>query len=223
MPLSDRDYMQQRPRQSSRRSFKLDLGMNPVWALIIANVALFLAVELSSQSLYPFGPLGQVSADRFTYYLGLIPYYFTDRPWTLVTSMFIHSGFGHLFGNMITLFFFGMFFNRLVGGARLLLVYFIGGIVGNLVYLLLGNDFSVVIGASGAIYAITGAMVVMVPRLTVNLYFLFPVPLWIVVLVFFVAWSFVPGVAWQAHLGGLAAGLIAGFFFRRRIRVDFYR
>ena len=46
------------------------------------------------------------------------------------------------------------------------------------------------------------------------------------VLVFLVIWSIpgiVPGVAWQAHLGGLAVGLIAGFFFRRRIRVDFYR
>jgi membrane associated rhomboid family serine protease len=223
VPLSDRDYMHQQPRQSNRRPFKLDLGMNPIWALIIANVALFLAVQLSSNSLYPFGPVRLIETDRFTYYLGLIPYYFTDRPWTLVTAMLIHSGFGHIFGNIITLFFFGMFFNRLVGGGRFLLVYFIGGIVGNLAYLLLGSDLSVAIGASGAIYAIAGAMVVMVPRLTVNLYFLIPVPLWVVVLVFYVAWSFIPGVAWQAHLGGLAVGLIAGFFFRRRIRYDFYR
>jgi membrane associated rhomboid family serine protease len=57
----------------------------------------------------------------------------------------------------------------------------------------------------------------------VRFYFLIPMPLWLVVLVFFVAWSFIPGVAWQAHMGGLAVGLIAGFFFRRRIRYDFYR
>jgi membrane associated rhomboid family serine protease len=46
------------------------------------------------------------------------------------------------------------------------------------------------------------------------------------VLLFFVLWSipnFIPGIAWQAHLGGLAAGLIAGFYFRRRMRHISYR
>jgi membrane associated rhomboid family serine protease len=61
------------------------------------------------------------------------------------------------------------------------------------------------------------------PRLTVRLYFFIPMPLWVVVLVFFVIWSFIPGVAWQAHIGGLVVGLIAGYFFRRKLRYIVYR
>jgi membrane associated rhomboid family serine protease len=143
----------------------------------------------------------------------------------VVSAMFIHADFGHIFGNMITLFFFGTFLVRFIGSNWFLLVYFIGGIAGNLLYVLLGDPVSIVVGASGAIFAVAGALVVMMPRLTVRLYFLFPMPLWLVILVFFVGWSFIPGlnIAWQAHVGGLVVGLIAGFFFRRRIRYDFYR
>ena len=228
MPLSDRDYMKPSPppRRSDRRSGNFNFGLNPVMAIIIANVILYIAVLVSPHGIYPFGTLGQVSSDRFTYYLGLIPHYFTSRPWTLITSMFIHGGFWHIFGNMITLFFFGSFLSKLVGNGKFLLVYFIGGIAGNVLYLLLGQNLSLVIGASGAVYAIAGALVVMMPKLPVRLYFLIPVPLWVVVVLFFGLWSLpgvIPGVAWQDHLGGMAVGLIAGFIFRKTIRNDFYR
>ena len=56
------------------------------------------------------------------------------------------------------------------------------------------------------------------PNLRVNLYLIFPMPLWVVVIVFFVFFSFIPGlnIAWQAHIGGLLVGVIAGFIFKRR-------
>jgi len=187
VPLSDRDYMRSSPppERRIRRSGNFDFGMNPVIVLIITNIVLYLAVSFSGKGLYPYGQYQPVSTDRFTYYLGLIPYYFSTRPWTLVTSMFIHSGFAHIFSNMIALFFFGTFLNRLIGSGRFLLVYFVGGIVGNILYLLLNlHGLSLVVGASGAIYAIAGTMVVMVPKLPVRLYFLIPIPLWIFVIVF---------------------------------------
>jgi membrane associated rhomboid family serine protease len=193
-------------------------SLSPVWAIIIVNLIFYLATLISKNGVYPVGQYGYVSADKFTYYLGLIPYYFTSRPWTIVTAMFMHAGFWHIFGNMITLYFFGSFLARVVGNTKFLLVYFIGGIVGNALFLLLEwHSPSIVIGASGAIYAIAGALVVMFPKLQVRLYFIIPVPLWVVVLIFFVVFSFIPGVAWQAHLGGLAAGLVAGFLFRKRM------
>jgi membrane associated rhomboid family serine protease len=213
MPLGDRDYM--RPSSSSSggrgRFSQFNLGMNPVMAIIVANVVIYLAALISGKGV------------QFAANLGLMPSAFTQHPWTIITSMFVHIEFGHIFGNMITLFFFGELLNKIVGNARFLLVYFIGGIAGSIMYLWLGSDYSVVIGASGAVYAIAGALVMLMPKLTVRLYFLIPIPLWIFVLVFFVLWSFIPGVAWQAHMGGLAVGLVAGYFFRKKIRVDFYR
>ena len=64
-------------------------------------------------------------------------------------------------------------------------------------------------------------LVVMAPNIRVMLYFLIPLPLWVVVLIFFVIWSIpslFPDIAWQAHLGGLVVGLVAGYIFRRRRR-----
>ena len=119
---------------------------------------------------------------------------------------------------MLTLFFFGSYLSRLVGGSKFLIVYFGGGILGSILFILLALPFSVAIGASGAVYAVAGALVMLRPNLRVLLYFIVPMPLWVVITVFFVVFSFIPGVAWQAHLGGLVFGLIAGYIFRRRER-----
>jgi membrane associated rhomboid family serine protease len=135
--------------------------------------------------------------------------------------MFVHAGFGHIFANMLTLFFFGSYLSRLIGDGRFLITYFGGGILGGIMYILLGPSLIPAIGASGAIYAVAGALVMLRPNLRVLLYFIVPMPLWVVILVFFVIWSipgFIPGIAWQAHLGGLIFGLIAGYIFRRRER-----
>jgi membrane associated rhomboid family serine protease len=208
LPLSDRDYMRRTPPSGGYRRGRGYEGfvLNPVWTLIGLNLLFFIATSIKS------GLIAQ---------LGLIPLLFTGRPWTLLTAMFVHAGFWHIFGNMITLYFFGMALYRLIGQNKFLLLYFGGGIVGNLLYILLGDPMSIVIGASGAIFAVAGALAVMIPKLQVRVYFVIPMPLWAVVIVFFGLWSipgFISGVAWQAHLGGLAAGLIAGYFFRRSRR-----
>jgi len=223
LPLSDRDYMRRSPQRwesgSGRTRGYFSFSINPVWAIIIANLVLYIAMLFAGTGRYPLGDFFYTNTDKFTYYLGLIPYYFVERPWTILTAMFIHAGFWHLFFNMIILFFFGSYLSRLVGNSWFAIVYFIGGIVGNLLFYLLGDTFSIAVGASGAVYAVAGALVVLVPNLRVYLYFLFPMPLWVVVLIFFVLWSIpgvISGIAWQAHVGGLVVGLIAGYFFRRK-------
>jgi membrane associated rhomboid family serine protease len=190
------------PRRGGRRVVNYGgSNLNPVVVLIIINFVFFIATLIKSDLMYD---------------MGLAPVLFTERPWTIFTSMFVHNGFWHLFGNMITLFFFGRAVYQLVGSNKFLLVYLIGGLAGNLLFVLLGDPYSIAVGASGAVYAIAGTLVVMAPRIRVLVYFVLPMPLWVVILVFFVVWSFIPGVAWQAHLGGLVIGLIAGYFFRRR-------
>ena len=141
-------------------------------------------------------------------------------PWTIVTNLFVHAGIGHIIANMITLYFFGGFLSRLIGGRSFLIVYFLGGILGNICYLLLPpSPLAIAVGASGAIFALGGVLTVMVPKLRV---FVFPIPaplpLWVAVIGGFFIISFLPYVAWQAHLGGLVLGLIAGLFFRKRQR-----
>jgi len=185
------------------RGFRL----SAVWLLIAINLLLFIATAINQDLILFFG---------------LQPASFFARPWTLVTNLFIHGGIWHILANMLTFYFFGSYLSRLIGVKKFLIVYFSGGILGNIFYLLLApSPFSIAIGASGAIFALAGVLVVMMPNLRVLVYFIVPLPLWVVVLVFFVLWSFIPGVAWQAHLGGLVLGLVAGYFFRRRQRYYF--
>jgi len=165
-----------------------------------------------------------INKNLIIYYLGFYPPDFSSMPWTIVTNLFVHSPYNvwHIIANMVTLFFFGRFLSGLIGGKSLLIVYFLGGILGNICYLLLPpSPLSVAVGASGAIFALGGTLAVMVPKLRV---FVFPIPvplpLWVAVIGGFFILSPVlfPQVAWQAHLGGLVFGLIAGLFFRQRQR-----
>lgn len=182
-------------------------SLNPIWAIIAVNFLFFVATSAR----------GSLVGE-----LGLAPAAFLDKPWTLITNMFVHAGFGHIFGNMLTLFFFGRALTMLVGSKKFVLVYFVGGIIGGLLYLGLGSPFTIAVGASGAVYAVAGALVVLAPKIRVYLYFFIPMPLWVVVLVFMLIWSFIPGVAWQAHIGGLATGLVAGYIFRKSGQSNYY-
>ncbi len=123
---------------------------------------------------------------------------------------------------MLTLYFFGTYLSRLIGDSKFLIIYFGGGILGSILYILLGEPLSIAVGASGAIFALAGALAMMRPKLRI---FVFPIPvplpLWITVIGGFVILSFLPFVAWQAHLGGVIIGLIAGYIFRRKERYFF--
>ncbi len=181
-------------------------GVNAILILIIINFAIFVATLIRSELIY---------------LLGFQPAAFFSRPWTIVTAMFVHAGFWHIFANMLTLYFFGSYFSRLVGRGRFLLVYFAGGIIGNLLFWALAYPLTVAVCASGAVFALAGGLVVMQPRLPVIIFPIpLPIPLFVAVIGGFLLLSFMPGVnvAWQAHLGGLIVGLIAGFIIRRRER-----
>jgi len=178
--------------------------LSPILILIAVNFLLFIATRI---------------APGLIFLLGLQPAGFLSRPWTIVTCMFVHSGWWHIFANMLTLYFFGTYLYRLIGQGRFLFVYFGGGILGGILYLLLASPFSIAIGASGAVFALAGALVVMRPKLPVLIFPIpVPIPLWLAVIGGFLILSFLPKIAWQAHLGGLILGLITGSFFRKRER-----
>ncbi len=189
------------------RSYPTD-GLNVILILVIINFVIFFATLIRPE---------------FIYLLGFQPAAFFSRPWTVVTAMFVHAGFWHIFANMLTLYFFGSYFSRLVGRDKFLFVYFAGGIVGNLLFWALASPFAVAVGASGAVFALAGGLVMMRPKLPVIIFPIpIPMPLFVAVLGGFVILSFLPSVAWQAHLGGLIVGLIAGYISRRREGYSFF-
>jgi membrane associated rhomboid family serine protease len=113
---------------------------------------IFVATSVASGSFLGLSQsvIQQVGISRIT---------FTSQPWTIVSAMFVHDGIYHILFNMIALYFYGMYVLTLVGEARFFLVYFIGGLIGNALFLLLAGPYSVAVGASGAIFALGGTLV----------------------------------------------------------------
>jgi membrane associated rhomboid family serine protease len=186
--------------------------LNAVWFLIGVNIILFIATTLNSD---------------IEWRLGLQAASFTEEPWKIVTNLFIHADILHILFNMITLFFFGTYLSTLIGDVKFLTIYFLGGLLGNAFFMLWAlyapwadplDRYTTAIGASGAIFAVMGAMAVLRPQAKALMFFVVPLPLWAAVLFGFLVLSFIPDVAWQAHLGGLVLGLIAGFLLRNQQR-----
>jgi membrane associated rhomboid family serine protease len=176
---------------------------SPLWALIIINTLVFILTSLRPD-------IGdQLAMAKPISYSGF---------YTVFTSIFVHANLTHILFNMLALYFFGIFCLQLIDAKRFVAVYLIGGIMGNILFLLIGPSDSLVVGASGAIFAIGGVIAAMRPTQKVYAYFVIPMPLWVFILGSFIILVFIPGVAWQGHLGGLIVGLIAGFFFRRQER-----
>ncbi|PSL38013.1 membrane associated rhomboid family serine protease [Labedella gwakjiensis] len=140
------------------------------------------------------------------------------QPWRMLTTMFVHStGFiFHVALNMYTLWIFGQALESLLGRGRFLALYLIAGFGGSLGVLALSDPLSPVVGASGAIFGLMGAFIVIQRRLGGNMTGL------LVLVGINLVIGFIPGinVAWQAHLGGLVVGGIAGLIFvsTRQIR-----
>jgi len=189
------------------------VNLNVLWFLIALNVVIFVITLLRPETIY---------------FLGLTPALLSQQPWTIISSMFVHGSVWHIIVNMICLYFLGSFMLRAVGERSFLAVFFLGGLAGNILFVLLANPLSTGVGASGAIFALAGALVVMVPRVPVFIFFIpVPMPLWVAILIFFFILIILPmlihvRIAWQAHLGGLLLGLAAGLIFKRRRRIYYF-
>jgi membrane associated rhomboid family serine protease len=196
------------------------------YALIIANFIVFILSVIFRLQIIGAGP------NFFEQFpgLGFRPIYlqptYSPQLYTLFTSMFVHGGFLHIFGNMLVFFFIGMAFEQRVGWKNFLVIYLLSGICGTITHSLLNlGDKITLIGASGAIFGIMGAFAFSYPRDEVVM----PIPLGIImilrrvkviyaVLLFaaletiIVWWESLAGTQSQtahfAHLGGLASGVV---------------
>jgi membrane associated rhomboid family serine protease len=198
------------------------VNLNALWFLIALNVVIFI-IELAIGG-YPIIK-GNVVVNEVARFFGLNTALLSQHPFTIISSMFIHGDFWHIIFNMIGLYFLGSFLIRAAGERSFLAVFFLGGLAGNLFFILYAHlvDLNLTgFGASGAIFALGGALAIIVPRVPVLVFPLpVPIPLWIAIILFLFL-SFLPGIAWQAHIGGLLLGLIAGLIFRKRRRISYF-
>lgn len=151
------------------------------------------------------------------YLFGLQPILFIRGHyfWQLFTYMFMHGSWSHLISNMIGLIFFGLYVERQCGSKEFLLFYILCGILCGAaslaIYSLSGHWQMLLVGASGAVYAVLLLFAVIFPRSTVFIFGLVPVPaplliaLYAGVAVFDQVFGMNQGVAHLTHLSGFAA------------------
>lgn len=139
------------------------------------------------------------------------PPFALERPWTIVTYMFLHGSMSHILFNMLGLYFFGTQVEQRLGPNRFLWLYFISGITGGL-FSFIFSPGAPIIGASAAIYGIMFAFAYYWPDAEILIYFVLPLKARMMVILYTVLalWSGFGGVgsgiAHFAHLGGFAGG-----------------
>jgi len=200
-------------------------------ALVIANAAVFLAqLLLGARTEALINTFGYIPA-RFVH-PAAYGYTHFEVFVTLISSLFLHGGLVHLFGNMIYLWIFGPGVEDAIGHVRYLAFYVICGAIGSLTHTILFSQSIVPsIGASGSIAGILGAFLVLRPK--ARIVTLFPLviywamaeiraviflPVWFAMQFFNGALALaaaqrtqeVAGIAWWAHVGGFLFGAVVG-------------
>ncbi len=177
-----------------------------VTRLIVANIVIFFAsgTEAMGRTIVGYGVMQAASV-------------LDGQVWRLFTATYLHANFMHIFFNMLMLYFFGPVLERQWGGKQFFVVYTLGGIAGNIILTLAGafglmNPDVLGLGASGSLWAIMAAVAIYFPNAEVLVYFLVPVrvrTLVIVYLVWFVYNIMTRGDNYGGdicHLAGLLVG-----------------
>lgn len=205
MGMYDRDYYRE-----EHGGFQLRMPQSAVGALIAINLAVYLADMLFGGKYHSITAALVLSPDALT------------RPWLwwkFLSYGFAHdwSSLGHIFGNMLALFFFGRDVEARYGTREFLRIYLsaivLGGVVWALFEALAGKD-GFVLGASGAVATIVILFALNFPRATILFFFIVPMPAWVLGVLFVVGdmLGFLggrtpgegPGVAYVIHLVGAA-------------------
>ena len=206
-------------------------------ALIIVNSLIFffelmMTPEQLEAFIYLFGFLpARYTHPDWALSVGLSPFNY----WPFLTSIFLHSGWLHIIGNMWTLWIFGDNVEDRMGPFRFLIFYLLCGLTAGFVHWFTNPDSTLpAVGASGAIAGVLGAYFFLYPRARIIVLFpilflpyFFEVPaviylgFWILTQVFGGTLALaqpmnIGGVAWWAHIGGFAAGVLLHPLFVRR-------
>ncbi len=164
--------------------------------LIFANVAMLLVTQ---------------SVPVVEYLLELVPAWIPFRPWTVVSYMFLHAGFSHLFFNLLALYFFGPRLEARLGGRRVIGLYLASGIAGALASLV--TPYARIVGASGAVFGVMLGYAHDWPRDPIYRVFVLRMEARLLVVLMtamalFGGLTGQAGIANFAHLGGFAGGFL---------------
>jgi membrane associated rhomboid family serine protease len=208
-----------------------------------APIVTLLLIGINTYAFLKIFLLGPYGGQRYLLYYGLLPCSLTGScvvtgralspELTLISSMFVHAGFFHFAGNMLYLWIFGNNVEDSMGKVRFVLFYLLCGLAAAYGQVLMGPTSRIpMVGASGAISGVLGAYLLLFPHARVltliplgffiqmaEIRAVFVLGFWIVVqfLNGFLTYSHeAGGVAWFAHIGGFAAGLVLIGFFKRR-------
>lgn len=209
--LSDRDYMKNPEGGRSRSSGGGIEPMHVLFGLIAVNVVMFLLVPQPFQNMNGSVTIPKLYGELVLSWPGIKAGYW----WQIVTSMFMHGGFFHLLFNMWGLYIFGQLIIGSMGTTRFLLLYFISGITGNLIWLGCNvNAPTFLLGASGALFGVMLAAAMFRPNVMFMLLF-FPVPIRAKTLVMIYAvieiiseLKIQDNIAHLVHLGGFVGAYI---------------
>jgi membrane associated rhomboid family serine protease len=132
--------------------------------------------------------------------------------WRLVTAMFLHIGIPHLLLNSLGLYIFGNLIEQVLGTVRFLAIYLVSGFVASVTSFAFGSPVALAAGASGAIFGLLGAWLAYnLRRRSLSLARANIQGALVLIAINVVFGLSVPGIDNLAHIGGLAAGVVAGF------------
>ncbi len=194
---------------------------NGLLQIIFINIIVFLVLILSKVvlTLTGFSGFYETFVSKISIPSSLNKFLF--QPWSIFTYFFAHTDFFHILFNMLFLYWFGGLVHEYLGNKRLVNVYILGGIIGGLLFMIAYNlipyfkpliDNSLMLGASGAAFAVVVAAATLLPNYTFMLLFIGPVRIKYIAL-FYIIVSFASTVGTNAggniaHLGGALIGYI---------------
>ena len=201
-----KSVMEANSSKSFKERFK-DFCKNCPWvsfSLVIVNIIVFIVCTLTGQLLYNEGAVG-------------LKFVTENGEWyRLITSMFLHANATHIFSNMLLLYVLGVIVEKEVKPVMFLVIYFVSGIWGSLLTFLseyISGEYIAVIGASGAVFGVLGALLALVIFKRVKGRTLQLRRVLLVIILTVCDGFTATNVANWAHLGGVIAGFIVGVIF----------
>lgn len=171
------------------------------YALIIIMVLIFIIMSLDG------GTTNSYNLVRFGAQFN--PYIMAGEYWRLVTPMFLHIGFTHLFLNLFTIYLIGPYVEKIFGHLRFIIIFLLSGIVGNLASFAFSDSVSA--GASTAIFGLFGVFIMLNENFQNSIINNMARNFGLLIVLNLVSDLFMPQVNIVGHIGGLIGGILASY------------